>query len=133
MPDRLFLAIVLGLTLAFLTAACTPNAHAAAPDPTPFTTGDPTPDDNALHLHPGGQFVRWEFTEADASGLFREAGGGASTTAPLKIAWLFTAIDGTWQWTAYIPALGETDFTVSAGDILWLVAFDHTTITPFPL
>lgn len=76
-----------------------------APGPIPGPTGE------VVVLVPGGQFVFWSYADATAASVF-----GA-----LKIAWLFNA-DAV-NWTSFIPELGVTDFPLTEGDVLWLVAF----------
>ena len=68
-----------------------------------------------LSVVAGGQFVQWSFADSTAQQAF-------GTT--LKIAWLFNA--ASLSWTSYVPSLRITDFPLTAGDILWLVAFSDT-------
>lgn len=68
----------------------------------------PEPETVTLSLDAGGQFVAWTYGETTAAAAF----------ADLSIAWLW---NGT-AWVSFLPALGITNFTVSAGNVLWLVA-----------
>ncbi len=66
-----------------------------------------------LTMPAGGSLVAWVFGDTTASAVFDE----------LPIAWLW---DG--AWVAYVPQLGETDFDVQFGDVLWLSADETTDI-----
>ena len=70
-----------------------------------------------LSVIAGGQFAQWSFSDSTAQQAF-------GTT--LKIAWLFNT--ASLSWTSYVPALGISDFPLTAGDVLWLVAFSDTAL-----
>ena len=63
-----------------------------------------------LSLNPGGQFVFWRFGPARAVAVFTD----------VKIAWLFEP--DRLIWISYIPALGQTNFVLTNGAVLWIVS-----------
>ena len=63
-----------------------------------------------LALRAGGQFVFWQFGPANAADVFGQ----------VKIAWLFDPVAV--SWISFIPALGQTNFPLITGAVLWLVA-----------
>ncbi len=77
-----------------------PENGDGAPEPEAF---------NILVLNAGGQFVFWPFGPAQAADVF----------GTVKIAWLFNATAV--SWISFIPALGQTNFALIDGDVLWVV------------
>ena len=63
-----------------------------------------------LSLNAGGQFVFWSFGPAMAADVF----------GSVKIAWLFN--ETTVTWTSFIPPLGQTNFSMVDGSVLWVVS-----------
>ena len=63
-----------------------------------------------LSLNPGGQFVFWRFGPAHAVAVFTD----------VKIVWLFDP--DRLIWISYIPALGQTNFVLKNGAVLWIVS-----------
>ena len=70
-----------------------------------------------LSLQDGGQFVFWTFGPAGAADVF----------ATVKIAWLFETVSV--SWTSFIPALGQTNFALVDGAVLWIVSQGAQEIT----
>lgn len=72
---------------------------------------EPSSSDGVLSVNAGGQFLFWS--------------QGPGTTASdwfnaVTIAWLFDT--ELVAWTSYIPALGQTDFALVDGAVLWVVS-----------
>lgn len=62
-----------------------------------------------LTLEAGGQFLFWSLGPSNAAAVFAE----------VTIAWLFnpSVVD----WTSFVPPLGQVDFALADGDVLWVV------------
>lgn len=86
--------------LAALVAGSSPGAQRAVAG---------AADVDLLALGSEGEFVEWPFEATTAAAAFHS----------LKVAWRLGPASS--QWTAFIPALGLSDFPVAPGDLLWLV------------
>ena len=93
-----------------------------------ITIGDPEPEEPpapvesavSLDLSEGGDYysISDNSVPTTASALF----DGTS----VSVAWKWDRASS--SWTSYIPAIGSTDFLVTSGDILWIVAGSAETV-----
>lgn len=112
------LALVVALILVTAGLAAEQHSLDAGSD------GAPT-----IELQEGGQFVFW----MHADGVF-----AADIFSTVTIAWLFGApatqfdvqtAGATGEWVSYIPALGQTNFALVAGAVIWVVSPRPQTIS----
>ncbi len=94
------LLIIALLMTALVSAGGRPSAQAQS-------TGG---EGGVLSLDAGGQFVFWNLGPAAAGDVF----------GSVKIAWLFDP--DALSWTSFIPALGQVNFALANGAVLWVVS-----------